>query len=280
MNKKTILWLTILILVLPVTISACTKITPTPSPTATPVPKLTPSPAPSLDNATWVLQSYGQPGNLKSVLKDSEVTALFDGAKGQVAGSAGVNRYSGSYELKGNRLFITGPLASTRMAGPQPLMDQETEFLKLLQAAESCQIDDSRLQINCGQPMLIFAKKTMASTSIATLENTTWVLQSYGQSGNVKSVPKDSEVTALFDGAKRQVAGSGGVNRYSGGYELKDNKLSIPGPLAATAMAGPQPLMDQEKEYLTALQAAESYKIEGDKLTITCGGKALIFTKK
>jgi len=159
MNKKTILWLTILILVLPVTISACTKITPTPSPTATPVPKLTPSPAPSLDNATWVLQSYGQPGNLKSVLKDSEVTALFDGAKGQVAGSAGVNRYSGGYELKDNKLSIPGPLAATAMAGPQPLMDQEKEYLTALQAAESYKIEGDKLTITCGGKALIFTKK-------------------------------------------------------------------------------------------------------------------------
>ncbi len=126
----------------------------------------------------------------------------------------------------------------------------------------------------------IVLKKVTAPTPVATLENTTWVLQSYGQPGNLKSVLKDTEVTALFDSAKGQVAGSGGVNRYVGGYELKDNKRSIPKPLAATTMAGPQPLMDQEKEYLTALQAAESYKIEGDKLTITCGSKAVIFTKK
>lgn len=126
----------------------------------------------------------------------------------------------------------------------------------------------------------IVLKRVTTPTPVTSLENTTWVLQSYGQSGNLTSTLKDAEITAMFDSAKGQVAGSAGVNRYFGGYELKDNKLSIPGPLASTMMAGPQPLMDQETEYLTALQAAESYKIEGDKLTITCGGKVLIFRKK
>lgn len=111
------------------------------------------------------------------------------------------------------------------------------------------------------------------------LENTTWVLELYGESGKLQSVLPDAEVTALFDSAKGQVTGSAGVNRYGGAYKLDGNKLIISG-IVLTAMAGPQPLMDQETEFLTLLQAAESYKIDGDKLTITCGGKVLIFTKK
>ena len=252
----------------------------TPTPTPPPPPTSTSTSTPKLENTTWKLQSYGQPGNLKSALPDTEVTALFDSAKGRVAGSAGVNTYGGGYELKDNKLAIPGPLASTRMAGPQPLMDQETEFLKLFQVAESYQIKDGQLQVNCGQQVLIFTEKARTSTPAPALENITWVLQSYGQPGNLISVLKDRDVTAVFDSAKGRVSGSAGVNTYGGGYELRDNRLSIPGPLVSTLMAGPQPLMEQEKEYLTALQAAESYKIEGDKLTITCGGKALIFTKK
>ncbi|MDO8688136.1 MAG: META domain-containing protein [Dehalococcoidales bacterium] len=118
-------------------------------------------------------------------------------------------------------------------------------------------------------------------TPTLALENTVWVLKSYGESGKLQSVLPYAEVTALFDSGTTQVAGSAGVNRYFGAYKLDGNKLIIPGStLVITAMAGPQPLMDQETEFLKSLQAAESYKIEGDKLTITCGGKVLIFTKK
>ncbi len=130
-------------------------------PGSTPEATSTPATASTgkLENTTWVLQSYGQPGNLKSVLKDTEVSVLFDSAKGQVAGSAGVNSYFGGYEVKGSKLSIPGPVGSTKMAGPQPVMDQETEFLKLLQAADSYQIKDGQLQIDCGQQILIFKLK-------------------------------------------------------------------------------------------------------------------------
>jgi putative lipoprotein len=122
-------------------------------------------------------------------------------------------------------------------------------------------------------------KRVTTPTVVPALENTTWVLQSYGQSGNLKSVLKDTEITTTFDSVKGQVAGSAGVNRYVGGYELKDNKLSVSKQLAVTAMAGPQSLMDQEKEYLTALQATESYQIKDGQLQINCGQQLLIFAK-
>lgn len=122
-------------------------------------------------------------------------------------------------------------------------------------------------------------KRVTAPTTVANLENTTWVLQAYGLPGNLQTVLKDSEINVFFDSNKGQVAGSAGVNRYTGGYELKDPKLTTK-QLASTMMGGPQALMDQEKEYLTAIQAADSYKIEGDKLTITCAGKVLVFARK
>jgi heat shock protein HslJ len=121
-------------------------------------------PALPLDKTKWVLQSYGQPENLKSALtsvgtmKDIEITAVFDKAKGQVTGSSGLNTYGGSYQLDGNKLSVSN-VTRTLIGGPQPLMDQENEFFPLLAAAQSFQISDSRLQINCGQQVLIFTAK-------------------------------------------------------------------------------------------------------------------------
>ena len=125
---------------------------------------VTPKPLPTLENTTWMLQSYGQPENLKSVqkgyiyLRNVEITAVFDSVKGQVTGSSGVNTYRGGYKLEDNKLSIS-VFIMTQLGGPQPLIDQEEEFLNLLQAAESFQITDGRLQINCGQQVLVFTEK-------------------------------------------------------------------------------------------------------------------------
>ena len=111
----------------------------------------------------------------------------------------------------------------------------------------------------------------------AALEDKVWVLESYGEPGNLKAVLEDTEITATFDSAEGQVTGSAGCNSYSGGYEVEGDNLSIPGPIISTEMSCGEQIDKQEYEYLATLQAAESYKIEDGELTITCGNQALIF---
>lgn len=111
------------------------------------------------------------------------------------------------------------------------------------------------------------------------LEDTAWVLESYGEPGNLKVVIADTEITAEFVSAEETVKGSAGCNSYFGSYELKSSQLSIPGPIGVTEMycMEPEGVMDQEQEYLAVLQLAESYEIDGDELQINCGSQVLIF---
>ena len=109
------------------------------------------------------------------------------------------------------------------------------------------------------------------------LEDKTWVLESYGEPDSLETVLVNSEITATFDSAEGTVNGSAGCNHYFGGYELSGSKLSFPGPIAATEMWCGEQLDQQERQYLNALMDAESFKIEGDKLTINCGQQVLIF---
>ena len=106
-----------------------------------------------------MLESYGEPGNLQAVLKDTEITAVFDSTKDQVTGSAGLNSYSGSYEVKGNQLSIPGLVGSTMVAGSEAIMTQEDKYFKALQAAESFEMKGDQLQVNHGQQILVFKRK-------------------------------------------------------------------------------------------------------------------------
>jgi heat shock protein HslJ len=116
-------------------------------------------------------------------------------------------------------------------------------------------------------------------TGEAMLEDTAWVLESYGEPGNLKAVIADTEITAEFVRAEETVKGSAGCNSYFGSYELKGSQLSIPGPIGVTEMycMEPKGVMDQEQEYLAVLQLAESYEIDSDELQIDCGSQVLIF---
>jgi heat shock protein HslJ len=132
-----------------------------------------PGPVPLLENTTWVLEAYGQPDNLKSVLtgagygKDIKITTAFhkfNDTGGQVTGFSGVNTYWGDYKLEDNKISISGIMLTT-LGGPQPLMEQESEFIKLLGTAESYRIENSQLQITCGQQILVFVQQQQESKS-------------------------------------------------------------------------------------------------------------------
>jgi heat shock protein HslJ len=59
---------------------------------------------------------------------------LLLGEDGAVTGAAGCNRLMGHYEREGTTLRI-GPLATTRMACPEPAMVQEASILRILSGA-------------------------------------------------------------------------------------------------------------------------------------------------
>jgi heat shock protein HslJ len=72
-------------------------------------------------------------------LQTPELTAEF--SDGRISGSGGCNRFNGGYQTQGEQLSID-PLASTFKACEQPIMEQETRYLKALQAAQRYEIDD------------------------------------------------------------------------------------------------------------------------------------------
>ncbi len=92
----------------------------------------------SLLSAPAAAQATDLTGNWKMVgwtlpnaipIKAHLPTLVFKGA--QVSGTAGCNRYSGSYSLSGGNITF-GHLALTRMACAEPVNQQEQAFMKTL----------------------------------------------------------------------------------------------------------------------------------------------------
>lgn len=92
--------------------------------------------------------------------------------------------------------------------------------------------------------------------NLSSLKNTSWQLITWGESQPLAEKP----ITLSFKD-NNQLAGSSGCNRYMGTFEAKNNKFSLKSPLGSTMMACPEDLMKQEQQFLKALTAAKSYKI-------------------
>jgi putative lipoprotein len=90
-----------------------------------------------LTGAEWVVENIADAG----IIDSSRVTLNFD-ADGRLYGRASCNRYSGAYEINGDRLSV-GQTAATLMACAPALNNQERRFLDVLQDARSFDIDDT-----------------------------------------------------------------------------------------------------------------------------------------
>lgn len=84
-----------------------------------------------------------------------------------------------------------------------------------------------------------------------------WQVEDIGGGGIIDS----SHVTLDFSEAGR-IAGSGGCNRYTAALAEDGGGLTI-GPAAATRMACPEALMNQEQRFFDALSSVERYERDG-----------------
>ncbi len=89
------------------------------------------------------------------------------------------------------------------------------------------------------------------------LIGTEWELVSWTEN---QPLSKENS-TLTFE--KDRVSGSGSCNRYTAGYAIQENAMKI-GLIAATRRACSQEIMDQEMVFLSALEGAKIYSINGN----------------
>jgi heat shock protein HslJ len=100
--------------------------------------------------------------------------------------------------------------------------------------------------------------------SLADLMGTSWVLTNLDHE---QEVLPGVTVSAQF--ADNKVSGSAGCNTYQAGVTSEAGQSLIVGPAVTTRMACPQPEMDVETAYLTALQGATGWGMPPGMLVIS-----------
>lgn len=226
------------------------------SPSAVPSP---PAELASLSGTAWVLETLGG----KPALEATTVTARF-AADGTISGSSGCNRYSGPFSTSGNAIKV-GDVASTMMACDDAIMAQEKSFLGALTTASAFSVDDTTLTLS-DRDGAALATLTWQDQDLA---GSSWILTGYNNGkGAVVSVLTDSTATLAFTEIGK-VNGTGGCNRFMGGFQAEGSALKI-SQLAGTKMACVEPdgVMAQESAIMTALASTASFVLEGNMLTL------------
>lgn len=111
-----------------------------------------PEPLP-LVGTTWTLTSISSGDAVSSVVSGTEVTVML-AADETVCGSAGCNRFSGTYTQAGDRLAFS-PLAATKMACAGYVMAQERVYLDAMSEVASYAIDGEQLTVSDGSGAML-----------------------------------------------------------------------------------------------------------------------------
>jgi len=212
----------------------------------------------SLEGSSWILTSL----NGTEPLPETTITASF-GEDGTLNGTNGCNRYGAAYQVDGDNIAINlGP--TTMMACPDPVMKQADDYMAALASAVTYQIQGDTLELSDAGEVVV-ATFTAQPTGLA---GASWNVISYNNGrGGVVSVIIDTQLTADF-GQDGTLTGSAGCNNYTATYEADDQGNISIGPAAATFMmcSDPEGIMEQEQEYLAALQSAATYRVEGNRM--------------
>ncbi len=102
-----------------------------------------------------------------------------------------------------------------------------------------------------------------------TLLDTAWDVLSYANEEQVVvGVLDGTQITARFD-ADGRVTGSAGCNNYFAGYQTDDQSITI-GPAGATRRfcAEPQGIMEQEADFLAAMQSVLVFRLDGNEVNL------------
>ncbi len=148
-------------------------------------------PGGDLTSKVWALTELnGQPP-----VAGTGISAQFT-ADGNVGGSAGCNRYRGTYTASGNKITFASPLATTMMMCEQAVMDQEAAYLKALGEAKTFAVKGDQLTLTGGDGTDLAVYKAQSQD----LAGTSWEVTAYnnGQQA-VIGVLEEATLTASFD---------------------------------------------------------------------------------
>jgi heat shock protein HslJ len=214
----------------------------------------------ALDGTHWnVVELAGEP-------VDSEAEGTLDFYDDDVTGTAFCNGFGGSYDRDGSELTF-GEQERTVMAciEPEGVMELESAYLEALARVAAYRVEESDLILLDEQGTELV--KLTPATSVS-LEGTSWQLTGLNTGLAMMSPVDDSEITATFEDGT--VSGTAGCNQYNAPYTLEDATLTI-GPAAGTRMAcmEPEGVMEQEADYLAALEDVVTYTVLRDQLRLT-----------
>jgi heat shock protein HslJ len=180
---------------------------------------------------------------------------------------ADCNSARGSYSMDGMNLTMRpGPM--TLAACPEE--SHSAMYLDMLSMVTSFERSEGllTLKLSDGGTMDFIPLPTSASLGGSESLAGEWRVTGYNNGrGGVTTLVAGTDITVAF-GADGAVSGSAGCNNFTGSYEVDGAGVSF-GPLAATMkMCAAEGVMEQESQFLAAMQNSTTWEIRGAELEL------------
>jgi heat shock protein HslJ len=180
---------------------------------------------------------------------------------------ADCNSARGSYSMDGMDLTMRpGPM--TLAACPEG--SHSAMYLDMLSMVTSFERSEGllTLKLSDGGTMDFIPLPTSASLGGSETLAGDWRVSGYNNGrGGVTTLVAGTDITVAFN-ADGAVSGSAGCNNFTGSYEVERAGVAI-GPLAATMkMCAAEGVMEQESQFLAAMQNSTRWEIRGDRLEL------------
>lgn len=225
--------------------------------------------SPTFINTIWNANNI----NNNSPIAETAITVQFDD-QGRVTGYDGCNSFNSSYVLDADKITINPNMASTRKACSEAVMSQADTFTKLI-------ITSTQYKLGDGVMVLLQGEKEGLSFIGVTnsLAKTSWDVIGYNNGKEAVVGPISGTNPTITFGDDGTISGNAGCNTYSGTYSLNRKNISIT-TLATTQREciEPEGVMEQESSFLTYLQKADTWFIQGNQLSLRTAEDSLAVT--
>ncbi len=236
-----------------------------------------------LVGTNWQLTAMGDMLNPIAPAEGSEFTAFFSrqaGApSGLLQGRSGCNEYNSTFVASLTEIKINTP-ATTLMACPSPVAEQETEFLEALTSASQYAITGDVLKMPYGEgKMLSFVAvpvQAVPQVDLRPLQGTFWFLTSINGQALIPGTQINAQFFVNPDAISGSISGFAGCNNYSAqinpGFQVGGAATTL---ISCTTPAG---VMEQEQLYLTQLGQAAGYSLAGGQLILPTTSGSLVYS--
>ena len=228
-----------------------------------------PTDADELVGTEWIVDGFVTGGVDFPLVAGASPTLDFAADRPDLGGTTGCNTYFATVDYGAAGEILIPIVGQTAMAcAPDAVMVQEQRFTQALSTIRFYEIENGRLTLTSedGAVVILAVRRDLVILPVE-LGDVEWIADTRLERDAASSLVPGTEIRLNFDSALGTLGGDSGCNSFGATYVVDDDRMRID-DIAGTEMGCEPAVMEQEQFLYDVLAAADTFEIDGDRLTI------------